>query len=148
VIQDLKKLLAEAGPLDPRCTLLEFPIQSLEDLTASLAMADFVVATRFHGILLSILMHKPVLALSNHHKMSDLMIDVGQSQYLLDIDTFTCESLIGRFTLLEFNREGVTREIARRVFEYRRELDRQYGLLLTRAAVGRAQADLALKETR
>jgi polysaccharide pyruvyl transferase WcaK-like protein len=144
VIQDVKNLLTESGDLDLRNSLLEFPIHDVADLTARLAAIDLVVATRFHAILLSFLVNKPVLALSNHHKMADLMADMGQSQYLLDINTFFCESLIERFTTLKSNSETVKRQVAYRISEYRRALDRQYDILLTpisRRSVADMQTD-------
>ncbi len=52
--------------------MLEKPILTVEDLISTLYTMDLVVATRFHGILMSFLMmEKPVLATSNHHKMSE-----------------------------------------------------------------------------
>ena len=130
VIQDIQNLLNKHDGTDFGNSVLDVPIHNLADLTTRLATTDLVVATRFHGILLSFLFNKPVLAISNHHKMTDLMTEMGQSQYILDIDTFTRESLIERFTSLECNSDTVRRQIARCVSEHRRVLDRQYDLLL------------------
>lgn len=48
---------------------------------------------RFHGILLSFLSNRPVLALSNEQKMSDLMREMGQGQFHFDIRRFTSQDL-------------------------------------------------------
>ena len=138
VIQDIKNLLAKNGVAALETSLLEATIDTLTDLTTSLATADLIVATRFHGISISLLLNKPVLAISNHHKMTDLMADMGQSQYLLDIDTFTRESLIERFTALESNSETFKYQVARRLAEHRYALDRQYDVLLEKVTGGAA----------
>jgi polysaccharide pyruvyl transferase WcaK-like protein len=130
VIQDIKKFLSKRGVRHLGNAFIEKTIHDVSDLISQLATIDLVVATRFHGILLSLLMNKPVLALANHHKMIDLMTDMRQSQYTLDINTFTCESLIERFIALEGNSETIKRQIACRVSEYQYALDRQYDLLL------------------
>jgi len=130
VIHDLKRLISH-DTANLTQSLLELPIHDVPELLSALALTDVVVATRFHGILLSFLLNRPVLGISNHHKMSDLMRSMGQSQYLLDIDSITFESLTDRFTLLESNREAVTRELAHHVTEFRRALDQQYTALLS-----------------
>jgi polysaccharide pyruvyl transferase WcaK-like protein len=131
VIQDIKECLSKRGAPHLGNAFIEKPIHDVTDLISQLATLDLVVATRFHGILLSLLMNKPVLALANHHKMTDLMTDMGQSQYVLDINTFTCESLIELFIALEGNSQTVKRQIACRVSEYQYALDRQYNILLS-----------------
>jgi polysaccharide pyruvyl transferase WcaK-like protein len=130
VIQDVKNAVTQSGNPHPEDQLIEISVRSVEDLLKLLALTDLVVATRFHGIVLPFLMNKPVVALSNHHKMADLMLDMGQADYLLNIDTFTSEALIERFKFLELNRDAVSCQIARKIMEYRIALDGQYDAVL------------------
>ena len=44
-------------------------------------------------------------------------------------NTVTRDSLIGRFTLFEFNSETINRQIAQRVSKYRQALDKQSDVL-------------------
>jgi len=130
VIEDLKNALAQSGNSPPGDQLIEMPVRSVEELLKLLSLTDLVVATRFHGIVLSFLMNKPVVALSNHHKMVDLMLDMGQADYLLNIDTFTSEMLIDRFKFLEINCGTAKRQIAQKIEVYRRDLEQQYDIFL------------------
>ncbi len=126
VIEDIRNILERNMNLDLKGLLLVPSIRSLNDLISQLSMTDFVVATRFHAILISFLLNKPVLGIANHHKMINLMEAVGQSDYILNIDGFDLSSLIERFTLLQSNREAVRDRIKSRITHFRRALDVQY----------------------
>lgn len=126
VIQDLRNILKENGVTDLEGQIIEEPIETLDDLMSGLAMADLVVASRFHGVLLSQLMNKPVLALSYHPKVDMLMTDTGQTEYCLPIDSFDVETLKERFISLEMNSNNIKEQLAKRVQEYRDALDKQY----------------------
>ncbi len=130
VFHDVKSLISYDATTDLSQWLLEPIIQDVPDLISALARTDIVVATRFHGILLAFLLNRPVVAISNHHKMTDLMRSMGQSRYLLDINSVTSESLIALFTLIESRREAVSLDVAHHVAEFRYALDRQYDDLL------------------
>lgn len=126
VIQDVMELLAGRGIQASADRLLVPRIETVEELMEQLASLDLVVATRFHGILLPFLLHKPVLGISNHHKMSDLMMAMGQGEYLLDIERFDLESIIQRFQALEASAEAVKARIDERVKVFRKALEYQY----------------------
>lgn len=48
-------------------------------------MTEIVVTSRFHGVLLSQLHEKPVLAISYHKKIDCLMDDTGQGDFVVPI---------------------------------------------------------------
>jgi polysaccharide pyruvyl transferase WcaK-like protein len=85
-----------------------------------------VVATRFHNVLLSLLLKKPVIAISFHHKCSSLMREMTLSEYVHDIDAMDAEGLIAQFQKLEANRESVVQAIEHAVDGARVALDGQY----------------------
>jgi hypothetical protein len=58
-------------------------------LLSQLSATDLVVATRFHNVLMSLLLSKPVIAISFHHKCSSLMSEMGLSEYCQDINQMT-----------------------------------------------------------
>jgi len=136
VIEDLKKTIRDdVQGLEHR--LVEPRIATVEDLVSHVAATDLVVASRFHGILISFLLGKPVLALSDQPKMDDLVEDMGLSDYLLSLDRLDVESMIERFKSLEANREVLRARIQRRAREHRRALEGQFDSLLQNGIGGR-----------
>jgi polysaccharide pyruvyl transferase WcaK-like protein/chemotaxis methyl-accepting protein methylase len=105
------------------------PLASIDDVLTGLAATDVVVATRFHNVLLSLMLNKPVIAISFHHKCSSLMKDMHLSEYCHDIDHMDVERLIEQFQTLEQHRETVKCTIAAEVRAARAALDEQYELL-------------------
>jgi polysaccharide pyruvyl transferase WcaK-like protein len=129
VIEEFRAVLqARLGSNDEK-RIIEQPIASPQDLLAELAETDIVVATRFHNVLLALLLNKPVIAISFHHKCSSLMHQMKLSDYCHDIDNMNPNRLIVQFQELEQNREAVMRTISHGVGEARAALDEQYDLL-------------------
>ena len=89
------------------------PIQTIEDLVEEISSTDVVVAARFHGVLISYLLNKPVLGISYHTKTEELMTGMGQAAYVLDISRCDLDSLIRLFTSLESSAADVKQEIER-----------------------------------
>jgi polysaccharide pyruvyl transferase WcaK-like protein len=58
------------------------------------------VTSKFHGIIFSHLLGKPVISLSYHRKMDVAMRAVGQSRFSADIEHFDVDSLIQAFRSL------------------------------------------------
>jgi polysaccharide pyruvyl transferase WcaK-like protein len=75
--------------------------------------ADIVVASRLHGVILSHLVGKPVVALSYDRKVDALMEEAGQAHNKLDIETFRADDLKTIVCSLEANL-GREREVVRR----------------------------------
>ena len=129
VIEEFKSLLRERlGDYDEGRVLYQ-PIDSVEQILSQLAATDVVVATRFHNVLLALLLNKPVIAISFHHKCSSLMNEMGLSEYCHDINQMDPDELIKQFLDLEKNGDDVKRAISQRVEESRKSLDEQYDLL-------------------
>ena len=72
-------------------------LRRVQDVLAELAATDIVVATRFHNVLLALLLNKPVIAISFHHKCSSLMHQMKLSEYCHDIDHMDANRLIVQF---------------------------------------------------
>jgi polysaccharide pyruvyl transferase WcaK-like protein len=129
VIDDFRAVLRErlASDVDERVT--DHPIGSVDELLSQLSATDLMVATRFHNILMSLLLNKPVVAISFHHKCSSLMSEMGLAEYCHDINQMDADTLIEQFQALVRNSDNVKRMIAQRVDEARQALDEQYQLL-------------------
>ncbi len=106
-------------------------VTSVDDLLAQLASTDFVVATRFHNILLALLLNKPVVSISFHHKCASLMKQMDLSSCCLDINTLTAAALIEHFSMLERNIEQLRHASQRHTAICRDALDQQYRTLAT-----------------
>jgi polysaccharide pyruvyl transferase WcaK-like protein len=102
---------------------------SFEELLAQLSETAVVVATRFHNVVLSLLMNKPVIAISFHHKCESLMREMGVSEYCHDITHMDADALIRQFEKLVQNADDVRQAVEHGVEESRRALDEQYDLL-------------------
>ncbi len=101
-------------------------MQHLSAVIEVLSAADFVIATRFHGILLGLNLTKPVLAISYQRKARELMETMGQGAYVVDAADCTFEKLAAHFTALEENRSDAAAELLPLVRANREVLDDQY----------------------
>jgi polysaccharide pyruvyl transferase WcaK-like protein len=129
VIQEFKSLLrTRVGPYDNE-RVVDQPITSVEQILSQLAATDLVVATRFHNVLLALLLNRPVIAISFHHKCASLMSQMGVSEYCHDINRMNAHGLIEQFQELKSNSEMVRGIIKQKVDESRGALDEQYNLL-------------------
>ena len=126
VIQDLKALLKQRGNKFDEGQLLDEPAPSVEELLPQLAATDIVVASRFHNIVFALMLNKPVLSISYHHKDDALMAEVGLSEYCQDIDHLDIDRLIGQLCKLDRNAEIFAPQIRQKTEAYRRALDEQY----------------------
>jgi polysaccharide pyruvyl transferase WcaK-like protein len=106
--------------------ILNDPILTTADLVKRIQMCDMMIASRFHGIVLSFALQKPVLALSYGKKMSDLMIACGQGAYHRDLDKAEVAEVIQMFKALEHNRRSIAQHLGAVVSDYKCMLDKQY----------------------
>jgi polysaccharide pyruvyl transferase WcaK-like protein len=109
--------------------VIDVPLAELEDLPAQLARTDIVVATRFHNVLLGLMLGKPVVALSYHEKVHSLMAGVGAEDYCVDAKDLDVPRLMERFASLEKDVDRFRLAMTAKAEEYRRALDEQYALM-------------------
>jgi polysaccharide pyruvyl transferase WcaK-like protein len=115
----------------------------VSELFAELAGLDCVIASRLHGVILSHLAARPVLAISYDRKVIRHMQDMEQEHYCLDIHNFSAEQLIDTFTRFASRLEDIEDAIERKVEGYRRELASQYDDLVRSLERGVAIHDVA-----
>ena len=124
--EEFKLLLkASLGMYDEE-RVIDQPALSLEQLLPQIAATDIVVATRFHNILLALLLNKPVISISFHHKCTSLMSEMGLSEDCHDINHMNADRLIEQFQDVERNAEKLKTVIRQKVEESRKALDEQY----------------------
>jgi polysaccharide pyruvyl transferase WcaK-like protein len=105
------------------------PVQTVTDLFSKIASVDLVVASRFHAILLSFVLDKPVIALSYHPKDTSLMHNMGQEAYCLHIEDFEVQSLKDCFQSIQSDLKSVQVQIIKKENEYRTLLEKQYDIV-------------------
>lgn len=126
VIEDVRRRMTQNGEREHDKLISEPTILCLDDLLSALAELDLMVATRYHGILLSLALNKPVLAIAYHKKSRDLMSWLGQGNYVVDGDTFSVESLTERFPLLEKESVSITNVLRQHIPDFQSSVQAQY----------------------
>lgn len=127
---DLLRLVRQSGARFDPDRIIDQPLASLEDLCEQLAQTDMVVATRFHNVLLALMLGRPVIALSYHEKVRSLMGGVDAADYCVDAEELDVPELIERFKRLDEHAETFRSSMKQKTDEYRRALDEQYAHIL------------------
>ena len=81
------------------------------------------------GVVLALLLNKPVVSIAYDPKIDALMAAAGLAAYCQPIDDVDLQKLVERFSRLEANRETVKTDLMRQVEEHRRVLDEQYAVM-------------------
>jgi len=131
VREDLRRTLGERGVIYEEVKIIDTPAFSVEELLVQLSSLDIVVSSRFHNLVLALMLRKPVFAVSYHaEKFQPLMEGVGLSEFYHDIDQIDVDGLIGKVVRLQENASAISVQTARQTENYRAALDEQYELML------------------
>jgi polysaccharide pyruvyl transferase WcaK-like protein len=101
-------------------------VNRVAELFTELVDLDCVVASRLHGVILSHLCIKPVLAISYERKVKQHMRDMEQEAYCLDIHDIHAVELGKSFDSLISRQDDLRAVIKRKVKSYRKGLLSQY----------------------
>jgi polysaccharide pyruvyl transferase WcaK-like protein len=88
----------------PADRIVDEPIASVADLLDSLSKTDLVVASRFHNILLALMLNIPAISISYNTKNDAIMREYGLGQYCQNIESLDVSRLIAQF--MELRRCG------------------------------------------
>jgi polysaccharide pyruvyl transferase WcaK-like protein len=95
VADDFLQLVGSSvGDSKSRLQSVVLEIDDVGDLISVIAGCDYVVAGRYHSVLLPLLLDIPVIALAYDPKTTELMADVEQTDVCLDIDAFQDVDLV------------------------------------------------------
>ena len=130
VLEEFRSLLRNRLPEYDAGRIGDAPADSVEGLLSQIAGTEFVVATRFHNVLLALLSNKPTIAISFHHKCASLMTSMGLADYCLDIKDLKGNELIDRVCDVERNVVNLKDLIRERAKECREALEEQYEAIL------------------
>jgi polysaccharide pyruvyl transferase WcaK-like protein len=126
VIGDLRRVLRDKGVGRFGDRLADEPAASVEDVMRQIAEVEVVVASRFHNVLLALLLGKPVVSIAYNEKNDALMTQMGLSRFCQSIDQLDLGRLIEQFTEIEANASTLGASIAAKGAAYRDRLDEQY----------------------
>ena len=120
---------ATAGRLQARTAMASIEHGSWEHLVTALQGVDFVVASRLHSLILSLLVRKPSVAISFDPKVDRLMRDLGDEASLLDIAKFSAQQVVDRIRAFDADPSRQTARIDHFVGGLVNELSAQFDRL-------------------
>ncbi len=125
----LAALATEHGHRPDRADLVRSS-RRVEELLEVIESADAIVATRFHGALLSLLCERPVLALCYYRKTRELMLAFGQGEeFAVTLEEFRGADAAGRVRRLLDRAEDLTAAMRPKNKDCRAALAEQYDLV-------------------
>lgn len=131
-IDDLNSILGGENKIAEAIRALPNPLdQSVDNFLGEIYNADIIIASRLHGIILSHIINKPVLAISYDKKVKSYMGSIEQMDYLIDIDEFNYEQAIERFAKLASLRKREMENIRMTNQSFRKNLSLQYDKIIT-----------------
>jgi polysaccharide pyruvyl transferase WcaK-like protein len=130
VIEDLKvRLSAELSSPELISQVFRDANETVKGVLGEMSEFDYIVTSKFHGIVFSHVLRKPVISLSYHQKMDAAMEGVGRSRFCADIERFDVEWLIEAFRALVENRESLELGFAASVEANAAKLNQQFDSL-------------------
>lgn len=129
-IEDLKaRLFSKFSSPELLSQVFPIPSENVDDLLQQMSEFDFIVTSKFHGIIFSHLLRKPVISLSYHKKMDVAMQVVGHDRFCADIERFDGDWLIKAFRSLVDESRSIKSASAATVETYAAKLSQQFDTL-------------------
>jgi len=129
VIEDLKEELSLRLAANLFGQLSFSASENVKDLLDEMTGFDFVVTSKYHGIVFSQVLGKPVISLSYGRKMDSAMRAVGQERFNANIEHFSVDWLVKAFSCLVNDREQIKQESSKVVRTYAAKLSQQFDTL-------------------
>jgi polysaccharide pyruvyl transferase WcaK-like protein len=130
-IEDLRSRLSSTLSSSPELLCQAFPSTSenVNDVLREMSKFDFVVTSKYHGIIFSHVLGKPVISLSYGKKMDSAMQTVGQGRFNANIERFDLDWLIKAFRSLVDDSDSIRRESEAAVKAHAATLSQQFDSL-------------------
>jgi polysaccharide pyruvyl transferase WcaK-like protein len=126
-IRDVLTCIGDAPRNSDAILTLPGPVQqSINHHLEGIGRTDLIVASRLHGVILSHLVAKPVLAISYDPKVDSQMRIARQNDYCLDINALELDKFVERFEALKAARLREAAYLRSLALLFRQQLDSQY----------------------
>ena len=130
-VDDVLKHLPQEAAVPANGALVR-DASSVQDLMKIISSSDIVVATRFHGTVLSLVADVPVFGICYYRKAADLLREMDQGGYFVMLDDFDVEDAFGKFLSLATNLEQEKRKIHETSAKYHELVEQQYAQLASK----------------
>lgn len=131
-VDEVLKLVMNENPQTFCDRLIVEEARSLSDVMRQVAETDIVVTSRFHNLVCALINGLPAISISYAKKNDELLREVGLGAFCQHIEQIDVERLIRQFNDLVAEREKYTKNIETIVAAYKRELQQQEDLLLSK----------------
>jgi polysaccharide pyruvyl transferase WcaK-like protein len=128
-MEDIRRALKNDASITDPSSIMHDEIPDAKTLFEQMSSMDYIVTSRYHGVILAHLMNIPVLAISPHPKVATLMNDAGLSTYCLDIGALDHDLLAKTFSQLVENRDDIKRQMVKTAASYKARLQQQFDSL-------------------
>lgn len=135
-IEDLQRVLSERYGV---AALGYHPVHSVHQLISTMTELDYIITCRFHGVVLAHLLNKPVIAVSHHPKVANLMKDLGLPNYCVDIRSFYPNQLVDMFSSMVRDADKIKSRMSATLATYKSQLACQFDTMFPRSP-GRSSA--------
>jgi polysaccharide pyruvyl transferase WcaK-like protein len=129
VKQEIKTVIEQRGYKYENMHIIDEPIGTVSDLLFQLSKTIMIIASRFHNVLLSLMLNVPVISLSYNFKNDALMKRYRLDKYCQGIDEFDFDRLKEQFINLGNEPGDLLRSMEDITEEFRAELIMQYKML-------------------
>lgn len=131
-IEDLGERILAGASSSTREKVSFRAVLSLKEILLQMSTFDYVVTSKFHGVIFSHLLGKPVMALSYLSKIEHLMQAAGHGQYCLAIERCDVNWLTEKFTLLIHDKDLLASLFRNKSAAYMREVQAEFDSVLLR----------------
>ena len=123
-IDDIIELIHAKGQSGKRIS--RTTVKNYEDVYQGIGGCDFVIASRFHGVVFSLMQSKPVIAIAHHYKYSEVLKEMNQGKYCMDINEFQTADLLALFEQLCAEKAQISSTISDQVKRYQQKTEQQF----------------------
>jgi polysaccharide pyruvyl transferase WcaK-like protein len=126
---EIKTLVEQIGYRYDSGKIFDESICTVSDLLSQLSETEMIIASRFHNVLLALMLNIPAISLSYNAKNDALMKEYELGEYCQKIDQIDIERLKKQFIDLKYSAADLVPSMGKKTEEFRRQLTIQYGII-------------------
>jgi polysaccharide pyruvyl transferase WcaK-like protein len=126
-VADLRRML---NTHPAAASLVSAEVLTHDDVIREIAATDLVIATRFHNVLKSLRLGRPVISIGYASKNDDLMREFGLEAFCHQVEDFDPAMVLEQVGVLTNMKEPPVRKLHERASEYRKALASQFDRII------------------